>query len=126
MQSVFGMHDRSRFNVFLYTTSPWDGTAYRPRIASMVEHCVDVSSWSLNTIIDHIMQQEIHIRECTLVVLLGRIVYGSVVINLGGYTKGARNDIFAARPCPIQMQLIGYAGTLGAGKGPPHWSLSSC
>ncbi|OJT15839.1 hypothetical protein TRAPUB_3437 [Trametes pubescens] len=97
MQSVFGMHDRSRFNVFLYTTSPWDGTAYRPRIASMVEHCVDVSSWSLNTIIDHIMQQEIHI-----------------LINLGGYTKGARNDIFAARPCPIQIQLIGYAGTLGA------------
>ncbi|KAI0639406.1 TPR-like protein [Trametes polyzona] len=98
MQSVFGMHDRSRFNVFLYTTSPWDGTAYRPRIASMVEHCVDVSSWSLNTIIDHIMQHEIHI-----------------LINLGGYTKGARNDIFAARPCPIQMQLMGYAGTLGAG-----------
>ncbi len=65
MQSVFGMHDRSRFNVFLYTTSPWDGTAYRPRIASMVEHCGDVSSWSLNTIIDHIMQQEIHIRNLT-------------------------------------------------------------
>ena len=38
-----------------------------------------------------------------------------VVINLGGYTKGARNDIFAARPCPVQLQLIGYAGTLGAG-----------
>ncbi|KAI0361625.1 TPR-like protein [Trametes cingulata] len=98
MQSVFGMHDRKQFNVFLYTTSPWDGTAYRPRIASTVEHCVDVSSWSLNTIIDHIMQSEIHI-----------------LINLGGYTKGARNDIFAARPCPIQMQLMGYAGTLGAG-----------
>ncbi|KAI8995630.1 TPR-like protein [Trametes punicea] len=98
MQSVFGMHDRTQFNVFLYTTSPWDGTAYRPRIASTVEHCVDVSSWSLNTIIDHIMQNEIHI-----------------LVNLGGYTKGARNDIFAARPCPIQMQLMGYAGTLGAG-----------
>ncbi|CDO71565.1 Glycosyltransferase Family 41 protein [Trametes cinnabarina] len=102
MQSVFGMHDRNRFNVYLYTTSPWDGTAYRPRIASTVENCVDVSSWSLNTIIDHIMQHEIHIRELE-------------VINLGGYTKGARNDVFAARPCPIQMQLMGYAGTLGAG-----------
>ena len=38
------------------------------------------------------------------------------MINLGGYTKGARNDVFAARPCPVQMQLMGYAGTLGAGK----------
>ena len=63
MQSVFGMHDRARFNVFLYTTSPWDGTAYRPRIASMVENCVDVSAWSLRAIVDHIMQNEIHIRK---------------------------------------------------------------
>lgn len=39
-----------------------------------------------------------------------------IVVNLGGYTKGARNDIFAARPCPTQMQLMGYAGTMGAGE----------
>ncbi|TFK89960.1 glycosyltransferase family 41 protein [Polyporus arcularius HHB13444] len=98
MQNVFGMHDRERFNVSLYTTSPWDGTAYRPRIADMVENFVDVSSWSLESIVGHIKQQNIHI-----------------LVNLGGYTKGARNDIFAVRPCPIQMQLMGYAGTLGAG-----------
>ncbi|KAI0651856.1 TPR-like protein [Trametes meyenii] len=98
MQSAFGMHDRARFAVFLYTTSAWDGTAYRPRIAGTVEHCVDVSAWPLRAIVEHIAQHEIHI-----------------LINLGGYTKGARNDIFAARPCPIQMQLMGYAGTLGAG-----------
>ncbi|OBZ79822.1 putative UDP-N-acetylglucosamine--peptide N-acetylglucosaminyltransferase SEC [Grifola frondosa] len=98
MQSIFGMHDREQFSVYLYTTSPWDGTAYRPAIASMVEHFIEVSSWSLNAIIEHILEHEIHI-----------------LINLGGYTRGARNDIFAARPCPIQMQLMGYAGTIGAG-----------
>ena len=45
------------------------------------------------------------------------ILYFNIVavINLGGYTKGARNDIFAARPCPVQMQCMGYAGTLSAG-----------
>ena len=62
MQSVFGMHDRERFNVFIYTTSPWDGTAYRPRIAGMVENFVDVSAWSLEAIVGHIKQQDIHIR----------------------------------------------------------------
>lgn len=62
MQSVFGMHDRERFNVFIYTTSPWDGTVYRPRIASTVEHCLDVSRWSLNAILHHIKQHDIHIR----------------------------------------------------------------
>lgn len=38
--------------------------------------------------------------------------------NRNGYTKGARNEIFAARPCPIQIQqLMGFAGTLSSGWG---------
>ena len=40
----------------------------------------------------------------------------STVINLGGYTRGARNDIFATRPAPIQISLMGYPGTMAAGK----------
>ncbi|KAI0348056.1 TPR-like protein [Trametopsis cervina] len=98
MQSVFGLHDRRRFRVFMYTTSPWDGTSYRLRISGDVEVFVDASSWSTQQIVEHIKHHKIHI-----------------LINLGGYTKGARNDVFAARPCPVQMQLMGYAGTLGSG-----------
>lgn len=41
--------------------------------------------------------------------------FSDIVINLGGYTKGAKNEIFAARPCPIQISLMGFAGTLAAG-----------
>lgn len=33
-----------------------------------------------------------------------------------GYTKGARNEIFAARPAPIQLALMGFAGTMGCGR----------
>lgn len=98
MQSVFGMHDRSRVRVFMYTTSPWDGTSYRPKISGNVEVFVDAATWSSEQIVRHISDHKIHI-----------------LVNLGGYTKGARNDVFAARPCPVQIQLIGYAGTLGAG-----------
>ena len=43
------------------------------------------------------------------------MLINDLVVNLGGYTKGARNDVLAARPAPVQMQLMGYAGTLGAG-----------
>jgi Glycosyl transferase family 41 len=32
-----------------------------------------------------------------------------------GYTKGGRNEIFAARPCPVQIAMMGFAGTMGAG-----------
>ena len=30
------------------------------------------------------------------------------------YTKGARNEIFALRPAPIQVMWLGYPGTSGA------------
>jgi protein O-GlcNAc transferase len=35
--------------------------------------------------------------------------------NRNGYTKGARNEIFAARPCPVTAQFMGFCGSLGAG-----------
>jgi predicted O-linked N-acetylglucosamine transferase (SPINDLY family) len=41
--------------------------------------------------------------------------YAPLVINLGGYTKGSRNEIFAVRPSPVQISLMGFAGTLAAG-----------
>jgi hypothetical protein len=37
-----------------------------------------------------------------------------ILVNLNGYTRGARNEIFAARPAPIQMSFMGFAGSLGA------------
>ena len=29
-----------------------------------------------------------------------------ILINLNGYTKGARNEIFALQPAPIQVQIM--------------------
>lgn len=36
------------------------------------------------------------------------------MINTNGYTKSARNEIFALRPAPIQVLWLGYPGTSGA------------
>lgn len=65
MQSVFKFHDRDQFNIYLYATSPWDGTEYRPQIASSVEYFRDVSTWSTQDIVKDIMRHNIHIRACT-------------------------------------------------------------
>lgn len=128
MQSVFGLHDRSRVRVFLYSTSPWDGSSYRPRISGDVEVFVDAATWSSEDIVKHIVQHQIHVRKSCLLFPVASwrllITLTAPVINLGGYTKGARNDVFAVRPCPVQMQLMGYAGTLGAGTARP--SRCSC
>lgn len=37
-----------------------------------------------------------------------------ILINMNGYTKGARNEIFVLRPAPIQVSWLGYLGTSGA------------
>lgn len=98
MQSVFGMHDRSRFNIFVYATSPSDQSPYRLKIEAESQHFVDVSALSTQEIVQRIVQDEIH-----------------VLVNLSGYTKGARNEVFAARPSPVQMSYMGFASTLSAG-----------
>lgn len=37
-----------------------------------------------------------------------------ILVNMNGFTKGARNEIFALRPAPIQVLWLGYPGTSGA------------
>ncbi|EPQ28914.1 uncharacterized protein PFL1_03715 [Pseudozyma flocculosa PF-1] len=98
MQSVFGFHDLERFNVFLYATTASDSSPYRAKIEREAQHFVDVSSWSHQQIVERVIADNIH-----------------VLMNLNGYTKGARNEVFAARPCPVQMQFMGFAGSMAAG-----------
>ncbi|KAG8818650.1 hypothetical protein FRC17_010758 [Serendipita sp. 399] len=98
MLSVFGLHNRSRFNIFAYATSASDNSQYRRKIEEDVDCFYDLSASSTESIVKQIVSDQIHI-----------------LINLGGYTRGTRNDIFAARPCPVQVSLMGYAGTSGAG-----------
>jgi len=98
MQSVFGMHDRSRFRVYCYSLSPSDQSQYRQTIEQGADVFVDMNNWSIKDIVERIVRDQIH-----------------VLVNLNGYTKGGKNEIFAARPCPIQIATMGFAGTMGAG-----------
>ncbi|KAL9471657.1 hypothetical protein ACSS6W_009598 [Trichoderma asperelloides] len=97
MQSVFGFHNPQRARAFCYATTPSDKSVHRQQIEREAPVFRDVSSWPADKLIQQIIQDEIHI-----------------LVNLNGYTRGARNEIFAARPAPIQMSFMGFAGTLGA------------
>lgn len=98
MQSVPGMHERNRYEIFCYALSPDDGTAFRSKIAAEAEHFIDLSQIPCNgKAADRIYADGIH-----------------VLVNMNGYTKGARNEIFALRPAPIQVMWLGYPGTSGA------------
>ena len=97
MQSVFGFHDKSHVKAFCYATTASDGSVHRQQIEREAPVFYDASSWSIDRIVNQVVADGIHI-----------------LINLNGYTRGARNEVFAARPAPIQMSFMGFAGTLGA------------
>ncbi|KAI1320744.1 glycosyltransferase family 41 protein [Xylariaceae sp. FL0255] len=97
MQSVFGFHSPQRTKAICYATTASDKSIHRQQIEREAPVFRDVSSWSAEQIVGQVVKDEIHI-----------------LVNLNGYTRGARNEIFAARPAPIQMSFMGFAGTLGA------------
>jgi len=98
MQSVPGFHDRSKVEVFCYTLTPNDQTSFRKKIESECEHFIDLTQYACHgQAADKINSDGIH-----------------VLVNMNGYTKGARNEIFALRPAPVQVMWLGYPGTSGA------------
>ncbi|XP_076286274.1 O-linked N-acetylglucosamine (GlcNAc) transferase sxc isoform X2 [Lasioglossum baleicum] len=98
MQSIPGLHERQSVEIFCYALSSDDGTTFRAKIARESEHFIDLSQIPCNgKAADRINADGIHI-----------------LVNMNGYTKGARNEIFALRPAPIQVMWLGYPGTSGA------------
>ncbi|XP_059833039.1 UDP-N-acetylglucosamine--peptide N-acetylglucosaminyltransferase 110 kDa subunit isoform X3 [Hypanus sabinus] len=98
MQSIPGMHNSEKFEVFCYALSSDDGTNFRVKVVAEANNFVDLSQIPCNgKAADRIHQDGIHI-----------------LVNMNGYTKGARNELFALRPAPIQAMWLGYPGTSGA------------
>lgn len=86
----------TQVEVFCYALSPSDGSEWRLRIEAEAEHFLDASAWSVADIARRISADGIH-----------------VAVNLNGYTKGARNEIFALRPAPVQASYMGFPATTG-------------
>ncbi|KAL4967925.1 UDP-N-acetylglucosaminyltransferase [Aspergillus stella-maris] len=97
MQSVFGLHNPTKVKAYCYATTASDKSIHRQQIEREAPVFHDASSWPVERLVRQIVEDGIHI-----------------LINLNGYTRGARNEVFAARPAPIHMSFMGFAGTLGA------------
>lgn len=96
-QSIFGLHDKRRIQVTVYALSASDMSVWRKKIEKEVENFRDISALTHDDAARVIHADGVHI-----------------LMNLNGYTKGARNEIFALRPAPIQVSYMGFCGTLGA------------
>jgi predicted O-linked N-acetylglucosamine transferase (SPINDLY family) len=97
LAGVLERHDRSRFEVFAYSYGPEDTSPMRERLRAGVEHFIDVA-WDPDDVVAR------RIRDDAL----------DILVDLKGYTMGGRTAVLARRPCPIQVNWLGYPGTMGA------------
>lgn len=91
-------HDRTQFEFFAFSTGPHDGSAMRQRLEAGFEHFHDVANLGDAEIANRIAAAGI-----------------DVLVDLGGHTTGARPNILAARPAPVQVLYQGWPSTLGTG-----------
>ena len=94
---LYEIHNRDKFEVYAFSFGPDTKDEMNMRIKSGVDHFHDVRLMSHKE-----------------VALLSRSLEIDIAIDLGGFTQDTRTSIFAMRASPIQVNYLGYSGTMGA------------
>jgi protein O-GlcNAc transferase len=95
MAGVFEHHDRQHFEISGISFGPDDGSDVRARVAGAFEHFIDVRGRSDFEIATMLREMQI-----------------DILVDLMGPTADCRVGIFAARPAPVQVNYLGYPGTM--------------
>jgi predicted O-linked N-acetylglucosamine transferase (SPINDLY family) len=91
------LHDRSRFDVAGFSFGRDDDSDIRRRLVTAFDEFHDVRAkgdWDVAKLLNDLQID--------------------IAVDLKGYTQESRPEILAFRPAPIQVNYLGYAGTMGA------------
>lgn len=94
---LFEAHDRSKFEIYAFSSGPDTGDEMRLRLEQGFEHFIDVKA-----------------ETDAQVIARARALELDIAVDLSGLTTGCRPSIFAARVAPIQINYLGHPGTMGA------------
>jgi protein O-GlcNAc transferase len=94
---LFESHDRSRFEITAFSVGPRTHSPMRRRLEKAFDRFVDVYD-----------------RPAHEIASLARRYGIDIAVDLSGHTDGARPGVLARRAAPIQVNYLGYPGTLGA------------
>jgi protein O-GlcNAc transferase len=94
---LFESHDRSKFEVYAFSYGPDPQDGMRKRLEAAFDRFIDVRG-----------------RSDREVALLAREMGIDIAIDLGGHTGISRTGIFAMRAAPLQINYVGFPGTMGA------------
>jgi predicted O-linked N-acetylglucosamine transferase (SPINDLY family) len=93
---LFELHDREHFEIYGYCWSPEDGSAMRQRVINAMDHFTRINQMSDEAAARLMREHEI-----------------DILVDLQGQTAGARANILAYRPAPIQITYLGLPATTG-------------
>ena len=97
MTRIWELHDRSQFELFAFDNGWNDHSEYRKRIEKSFNKIFDISKMSDWEAAKLIQSNEI-----------------DILVNLNGYFGLIRQEVFAYKPARIQVNYLGFPGTLGA------------
>lgn len=93
---LFELLDRNQFEVYGFCWSREDGSQFQSRVVKSFDHYIRIAGMDDATAAASILSHEI-----------------DVLVDLHGLTSGARPNILAYRPAPVQITYLGFAGTSG-------------
>ena len=91
---LFEKHDRDRFEIFAFSLASSEADAMRRRLEQAFDHFEEFGARSDAQIAAAISDRNI-----------------DIVVDMMGYTTGARPGVLKLRPAPIQVSWLGYPGT---------------
>ncbi len=96
LMGIIDHHDRSRFEIIAFSLGYDNNSQLRSRIAASFDRFIEVQHKSALEISELVRSMEI-----------------DIAVDLAGYTARSRSEIFAHRPAPIQVNYLGFPGTMG-------------
>ena len=93
---IIERHDRTQFEVLGYSTTPDDGSEIRKRLGDGFDELVDVGSLTVSNLAERIRHDNV-----------------DILVDLSGWTKDGRPEALALRCAPVQVNWLGYPGTMG-------------
>ncbi|WP_347986942.1 tetratricopeptide repeat protein [Methylomonas sp. AM2-LC] len=94
---LFELHDRSRFEIVAFSFGPTVEDEMRTRLQAGFDHFYEIGDRSDVEAAEFARQLEI-----------------DIAVDLGGHTAHCRTGVFACRAAPLQVNYLGYSGTMGA------------
>ena len=97
MAELFERHDKKKFELIAFSFGPDKPDEYRQRAILAFDDFIDVS-----------------FKTDDEIALLAQKKNIDIAIDLKGFTQDCRTEIFAKKCAPIQVNYLGYPGTMGA------------